>query len=150
MSAFSLTIHVLGPTPTEGSNFGPNNKPDYIKLEQYYLDSYTLAYNVNRYASGPYKLTRRQYTFYLYSTIDFNLIQVFFSASKLSAFIPDVSKNFGTDVAKMIDNLGVLAICYNSYIISMVELDLAFLKANLSSFPVKPVSTLKLGKGSTI
>lgn len=54
ISVFSLTIHVLGPTPAKGSDFGPHNQPDHIKLEDYYLNTYTLIYNVKRYASGPY------------------------------------------------------------------------------------------------
>lgn len=38
------------------------------------------------------------------------------------------------------------------YIISKVELDLALLKANLNSFPVKAVSIAKMGiaRGTTI
>jgi hypothetical protein len=89
-------------------------------------------------------------TFYLYSAFDYSLNQVFFSASKLSAFIPRVSKRFGTDCAKMMNDLGALAICYNNYIILIKELDLAYLKTNHSSFPVKRVLISTVSRGMTI
>lgn len=48
---FTLSIQALGPTDS-GQIYSPSNLPDYVVLEQAYLSSYTLAYNVNRVASS--------------------------------------------------------------------------------------------------
>jgi hypothetical protein len=34
------------------SYYNSNNIPDYVALEQFYLDNYILRYNINRYASS--------------------------------------------------------------------------------------------------
>jgi len=47
---FSLSIQSLGPTDS-GQVFSPANLPDFVVLEQAYLSSHVLAYNVNRVAS---------------------------------------------------------------------------------------------------
>lgn len=52
IDAFSLSVLVLGPTPSTDTVFSATNLPDYVLLEQTYLDSYTLLYNVNRFASS--------------------------------------------------------------------------------------------------
>lgn len=48
-SAFSLSVISLGPTSDQ--TYSSSNLPDYVKLEQYYLDSYVLVFNMNRNAS---------------------------------------------------------------------------------------------------
>ena len=50
-SAFSIAIQVIGPTETN-QVYSVNNTPDFVVLEQSYLDNYTLAYNINRAASS--------------------------------------------------------------------------------------------------
>lgn len=47
---FSLSVQVLGPSE-EGQVYSPANQPDYVVLEQAYLSSHILTYNVNRTAS---------------------------------------------------------------------------------------------------
>lgn len=59
MSHFTLTIHVLGPSPDGSENFGSNNLPDYVTLEQNYLNNFIFLYNVNRHASGAYNPSSR-------------------------------------------------------------------------------------------
>ena len=48
---FSLSIQAIGPTET-GQVYSATNIPDYVVLEQYYLDNYVLDYNINRTASS--------------------------------------------------------------------------------------------------
>lgn len=50
LSEFSLQVIVLGPSPTRES-ISVNS--DFIQLEQYYLDRYSLVYNIRRIALGP-------------------------------------------------------------------------------------------------
>lgn len=50
LSEFSLQIIVLGPSPERGSI---SVTSDYIQLEQYYLDKYSLVYNIRRIALDP-------------------------------------------------------------------------------------------------
>ena len=50
-SAFTLSVQVLGPTD-ETQVYSSSNLPDFVTLEQAYLSSYILAYNVNRIASS--------------------------------------------------------------------------------------------------
>jgi hypothetical protein len=50
-NTFSLSIQVIGPTETD-QVYSVTNIPDYVVLEQSYLDNYTLAYNINRTASS--------------------------------------------------------------------------------------------------
>lgn len=51
IASFSLSVLVLGPTFKVETEFSSKNLPDYVKLEQIYLDKYTLAFNVKRYAT---------------------------------------------------------------------------------------------------
>lgn len=59
LSAFSLSVQELGSSPDSSTVFNSIKIPDYVALEQTYLDHYTLAYNTNRFASSaaynPYK-----------------------------------------------------------------------------------------------
>ena len=50
-SAFTLSVQEIGPTETD-QVYSATNIPDYVVLEQSYLDNYTLAYNINRTASS--------------------------------------------------------------------------------------------------
>lgn len=50
LSEFSLQIIVLGPSPNRESI---SVASDFIQLEQYYLDRYSLVYNIRRIALGP-------------------------------------------------------------------------------------------------
>lgn len=50
LSEFGLQIIVLGPSPDRESI---SVASDYIQLEQYYLDRYSLVYNIRRIALGP-------------------------------------------------------------------------------------------------
>lgn len=50
-SAFSLSVLIIGPTETD-QVYSAANIPDYVVLEQSYLDNYILAYNINRTASS--------------------------------------------------------------------------------------------------
>jgi hypothetical protein len=50
LSEFSLQVIVLGPSPTRES-ISVNS--DFVQLEQYYLDRYSLVYNIRRIALGP-------------------------------------------------------------------------------------------------
>jgi len=50
LSEFSLQIIVLGPSPDRESI---SVASDFIQLEQYYLDRYSLVYNIRRIALGP-------------------------------------------------------------------------------------------------
>jgi len=49
-NAFSVQVVVLG--PSLDVSYSSDNLPDYVSLEQYYLDSYVLIYNMNRFASS--------------------------------------------------------------------------------------------------
>lgn len=46
---------VLGTSPEQNTNYSSNNLPDFVVMEQSYLDNYTLDYNVNRVASSSYE-----------------------------------------------------------------------------------------------
>jgi group I intron endonuclease len=50
LSEFTLQILVLGPSPDRESISATS---DFIQLEQYYLDRYSLDYNIRRIAIGP-------------------------------------------------------------------------------------------------
>lgn len=50
--SFSLSIQVLGETPKDTIDNNSSNIPDYVTLEQFYLDNYILRYNINRNASS--------------------------------------------------------------------------------------------------
>lgn len=53
--SFSLSIMILGVSLDKNKiNYSSKNLPDYIVMEQNYLDSYTMAYNSNRIASSKY------------------------------------------------------------------------------------------------
>jgi hypothetical protein len=46
---------VLGSTlDNNKTNYSSTNLPDYVVLEQSYLDNYTMAYNANRVATSKY------------------------------------------------------------------------------------------------
>jgi hypothetical protein len=49
--AFSLSVLPIGDTLTD-QVYSVTNLPDFVKLEQMYLSSYELVYNVNRIASS--------------------------------------------------------------------------------------------------
>jgi group I intron endonuclease len=55
LNEFSLAILVLRDSLEQKTNYSSNNLPDFVVLEQSYLDNYTLAYNVNRVASSGYE-----------------------------------------------------------------------------------------------
>jgi hypothetical protein len=48
---FSLSVLSIGPTLID-EKYSVNNIPDFVKLEQMYLSSYELVYNINRIASS--------------------------------------------------------------------------------------------------
>ena len=50
-NVFSLSIQEIGHTKTD-QVYSVTNIPDFVVLEQSYLDNYTLAYNINRTASS--------------------------------------------------------------------------------------------------
>lgn len=180
-SQFSLSVLSLGPSPTD-TTFSADNLPDYVKLEQMYLNTYTLAYNVNRTASSAayvpstspinigqvnpqygntgtlspvwgkthslemkeyWSNTRGKYSFWVYSASAYEFIQTFSSGSSLAKFFPNVSKRFGTDVFKKLQELNAPALVYGTYIISVVELTSAQILALLPTMPVKPVAEVR-------
>lgn len=49
--AFSLAVQTIGPTITPSPIYSAINIPDYVLLEQSYLDNSVLAYNMNRIAT---------------------------------------------------------------------------------------------------
>lgn len=55
LDQFSLSIMVLGDTLEHNTNYSSDNLPDFVVMEQSYLDKYTLDYNVNRVASSKYE-----------------------------------------------------------------------------------------------
>jgi hypothetical protein len=50
---FSLSIINIG--PLENTKYSSDNLPDFVVLEQKYLDNYPMEYNVNRVASSKYE-----------------------------------------------------------------------------------------------
>jgi len=44
-----------GASPEKNTNYSSNNLPDFVVMEQSYLDNYKLEYNINRVASSSYK-----------------------------------------------------------------------------------------------
>lgn len=55
LDQFSISIMVLGPSPEKYTNYYSNNLPDFVVMEQSYLDNYELVYNINRVASSNYE-----------------------------------------------------------------------------------------------
>ena len=55
LDQFSISIMVLGPSPEKYTNYSSNNLPDFVVMEQSYLDNYELVYNINRVASSNYE-----------------------------------------------------------------------------------------------
>lgn len=53
--SFFLSIMVMGSLPDKDSNYSSTNLPDFVVMEQSYLDNYRLEYNVNRVASSKYE-----------------------------------------------------------------------------------------------
>jgi group I intron endonuclease len=186
LDAFTLSVEVLGPS-LEGA-ISADNLPDYLLVEQSFLDKFDFVYNVNRTATAIYSpsqeprnlgsynpsfsklsndsfawnhkhseaartswsIDRGKFQFYLYSITSFELVTIFPSATKLSAFFPNVSKRFGTDIAKLISNSKLPAVIFTNYIISFVPLTTDFLRTNLSSFTIKNVSQTKITNNVTI
>lgn len=54
LNQFTLSVMVLGASPEKKTNYSSNNIPDFVVMEQSYLDNYILDYNVNRVASSSY------------------------------------------------------------------------------------------------
>ncbi len=52
---FSLSIMVLGASPEQDTVYSSKNLPDFVVMEQSYLDNYIMDYNVNRVASSGYE-----------------------------------------------------------------------------------------------
>lgn len=52
---FTLSILSLGPLEDKNTKYSSNNLPDFVLLEQSYLDNYKMEYNVNRVASSKYE-----------------------------------------------------------------------------------------------
>lgn len=46
---------VLGTSPEKNTNYSSNNLPDFVVMEQSYIDNYTMDYNVNRVTSSIYE-----------------------------------------------------------------------------------------------
>ena len=57
---FSLSIMVLGASPEQETIYSSKNLPDFVVMEQSYLDNYTMDYNVNRVASSRYEAATQQ------------------------------------------------------------------------------------------
>ena len=53
--SFFLSILVMGSLPDKDTNYSSTNIPDFVVMEQSYLDNYRLEYNVNRVASSKYE-----------------------------------------------------------------------------------------------
>lgn len=182
--AFSLSIVSLGPT-LDNEVYSATNQPDYVVLEQSYLNSHTLAYNMNRIASPSaytpsvkpinvgvnnpsygltstlspvwdkvhsaeikkiWEKTRGTYNFFVYDSTTLSLLNSFTSASQLSKSIDNVSKRFGTDIAKLLQSADQLALCYGNLIISVVELRPEQLCELLPNIMVKEVKSPRLHK----
>lgn len=88
--------------------------------------------------------TRGKYNFYVYSCCTYKLINSFSSATQLAKYFPGVSKRFGLDIYKMLKNLRLSALRYDSFIISIIELTTVQVIALLPSLPVKPISKPRL------
>lgn len=76
---------------------------------------------------------------FIYSTITFEFIQSFPSATKLSSFLK-VSLAFGLQIVKLIQTSDYKAIVYEDYIISLMRHDALYLSTNSKLFPVKMVA----------
>lgn len=83
---------------------------------------------------------RGKYTFFLYDSITLNFISSFPSGARLSNYIGGVSKRFGPDIAKKLDQLAMPALCYGNYIIAVVQLTTEELINLLPDLPVKEVT----------
>ena len=60
LSAFSLQVIELGPSPTRDA---VSVNSDFILLEQYFLDRYILIYNIRRIALGPAPVLNPNYDY---------------------------------------------------------------------------------------
>lgn len=65
-------------------------------------------------------------------------MQHFPSAIKLAVFF-DMSKRFGTDIAKMLERVNLPAVIFGDHIISLVELSVEQLRELIPTMPVKDV-----------
>lgn len=180
--AFSLSVLTLGPT-LKDQVYSASNIPDYVVLEQSYLDSYVLAYNMNRIATPAaytpsaksinvgvnnpsyglistlspvwdkvhsaeikafWENTRGKYQFFVYDAATLLLVTSFTSGSQLSKFVPNVSKRFGPDIAKLLERVKSPALIYGNLIISLIELTPELLYDLLPNLPVKQVKVLRI------
>lgn len=184
---FSLSVMVLGDKLEQNTNYSSKNLPDFVVMEQSYLDNYTLDYNVNRVASSSYEpsqaslnigkdnpsydlkgekafvwnkthseelktlwsTNRGKYTFYLYSAVTFDFIQIFPSAVKLSSYLK-ISLAFGLQIIKLIQASDFKTVIYEDYIISFLSQDAYYLSNNLNLFPVKNVVIKKGSRNITV
>lgn len=182
---FSLSIMVLGISPSQNTNYSSDNFPDFLVMEQHYLDNYILDYNVNRVASSNYqpsrasvnkgtanpsydlkddkafvwdrthskKLksrwseTRGKFTFYLYSSNTFELIETFSSTVSLSAFLK-FSTSFGGLILELIRSTDYCAVIYKEYIISLTSHSVDVLSTSWKLFPVKKEVGIRRGSNS--
>jgi hypothetical protein len=55
LNEFSLSIMVLEPSPQKDTVYSANNLPDFVVLEQSYLDNYSMDFNVNKVATSGYE-----------------------------------------------------------------------------------------------
>lgn len=186
--AFSLTVVSLGPTLKDVAN-SESFSPDYVVLEQKYLDAQAMVYNMNRIASPAaytpsaspinvgvnnpaYGLTgassfvwdkthtqalkdrwseaRGTYTFYVYDSITFALLQACYSSSALANFIQGVSKRFGVSLAKKLRSLNQPAAKYGNFIISVQELSREQLTVLEPKMMVKKVTAARNFPGKEI
>jgi hypothetical protein len=181
--SFSLSVFSMGPSPVAPTSpviapLTAANFPDYVVLEQFYLDAYVLQFNLRRTATpsayvpstGPINVgpnnpsygllgpnapawgrmhsaqliafwasTRGSYSYYVYDVVSFALLASFTSAIQLAVFITNVSKRFGTDISVQLKTLGLAALVYGNYIISVIELTLEEIESLLPTMPVKEV-----------
>lgn len=82
--------------------------------------------------------SRGIYKFYLYNN-NYKFVQAFDSGAMLSLFFSNVSKSFGSNLAKMIISSSSPGIRYGQYIMTMLEMTEENLEAIFEDLPIKPV-----------
>lgn len=181
-SAFSLSVVSLGPI-LKDQVYSATNLPDYVVLEQSYLDSFALVYNVNRNATPAaytpstlpvnvgvnnpsygltgitspvwgtthsarlkalWTSTKGKNSFFVSDPTILLMVASFTSASQLAQFLPNVSKRFGTDIAKLLQTVGLPALHYGNLILSVMELTPEQINELLASMPIKEVKAPRL------
>lgn len=157
LNNFSLQVIPMGPTlPT------PNAEADYLSLEQYYLDTYTFAYNSNRWvhtinSSKPNQssisptepsihkdnidvasISRgrgKTILMYVYNASTLEIITSFFSAAALSVWI-GASEPVGLAIYRKIMNTPQKAVYYGiTLIISTQLIEVEMLSAIVDTLP---------------